>query len=139
MSTIQSLLEQELIYHYHDTHLPVLMLPNAHDGFFKGYRSQMLAMILSCDMVKCAVLACSASNKYMLSNGIQYQTAATWYNSQAVKAVNQNLAELCSSQKGTGDSLLIAVTYLYLHAVGFSNENRVNQHADTTILVSYGA
>lgn len=76
-SAVNSELEVELVQHYLDKLISVLLLPNVQKGFYADYRSRVVSMMVNCESVKCAVLACCASNKYMLSDDVRYQDTSS--------------------------------------------------------------
>ncbi|OQU99865.1 Fungal specific transcription factor domain-containing protein [Cladophialophora immunda] len=116
-TTIRSDQELGLFNYYLDSFLKVLMLPNAHPGFYSVYRSEMALFMLNSDSVKCAILACCASNRFMLSSDAQFHKTSIKYYSQAVKEVNQALAGLDFDRDCPGNSLLTTVQYLYINAL----------------------
>ncbi|OHF02307.1 hypothetical protein CORC01_02300 [Colletotrichum orchidophilum] len=108
-------LEQELIHHYLNVFLSVLLLPTVRERDLEGYGSQVMSMVLRSESVKCAVLAACASNKYMLLRSRRYHDAALGYYFRAVELVNRALHDLGTSAKGPDDPLLTTVVYLYLY------------------------
>lgn len=91
-TTIRSDLEVMLFRYFSDYFLPVLMLRNAHPGFYAEYRTCLGRLILNCDSVKCAILACCASNRYMLDRDPSLRQVSLRYYTQAVRHVNRALA-----------------------------------------------
>lgn len=119
-TTIASEQELELFNYYVNNYLRKLLLPNAHPGFYSGFRSDTALLILHCDSVKCAALACCASNKFMLSGDVRFRKIALKYYSQAVKEVNQALVGLHDKKNLPGNPLLSTVQHLYINAVSLT-------------------
>lgn len=119
-TTIRTEMDNDLVLHFHDS-MSVLLLSTAHQGFHEDFRWRILNIGLTCEGVKNAILAWSASNKYMRSNDIRYRQAAIGYYSQAVSAVKEGMLKLDSSaSKRLDDTMMIAVEYLYLQSVSWS-------------------
>ncbi|RDW72454.1 uncharacterized protein DSM5745_07626 [Aspergillus mulundensis] len=72
-------------------------------------------MMLQCQSVKWAVLASAASNKYALTNNIQYQKVALEYYSRGVEDVKRAIGKLCFDQTVPSISLITTVIYLYIY------------------------
>ncbi|KAF9885519.1 hypothetical protein FE257_012847 [Aspergillus nanangensis] len=99
-------IEYELLHHFQLHFLSGLLSPVWNQTQFLEYRDQVMDLFLTVASVKHAVLASSASNKYMLSRDSRYEKLALGYYSQAVKEVNAALQELCSEQTIPSNALL---------------------------------
>lgn len=116
-SPIRSNMDSELLIHYHDS-LNVMLLTTAHQGYLEDYRSHALRVGMCCNSVMHALLAWSASNKYVRENDPRYRQVALSYYSKAVSAVKEGISALeASGKKRLDDSMMITVEYLYLHSV----------------------
>ena len=107
----------ELIYHFLNNFISVLVLPTWNRKHLVEYQSELVGMMMQSPGVKCAVLAASAANKYTLSSNNRYEKLALVYYSRAVWHANQELNKLCLPHQVPGDSLVTTVVYLYLHDV----------------------
>ncbi|KIW74046.1 hypothetical protein PV04_02114 [Phialophora macrospora] len=116
-TTIRSEQELGLFNYYLDRFLRLVLLPRAHPGFYFSYRSEIAPLILHCDSVKFAILACCASNRFMFGKDVQFRENSLKYYSRAVKEVNQALAKLTSDHDCPGDPLLVTVQYLYIYTL----------------------
>lgn len=110
----------ELIYHFLNSFISVLVLPTWNRKHLGEYQSELVSMMMHSQGVKCAVLAACAANKYMLSSNNRYEKLALVYYSRAVWYANQELHKLCLPQQDPTDALVTTVVYLYLHDVGNS-------------------
>ncbi|KAK5533576.1 hypothetical protein LTR23_009147 [Exophiala sp. CCFEE 6169] len=119
-TTIRSDLEVTLFQYFSDYFLSVLMLRNAHPGFYADYRTCIGRLILNCDSVKCAILACCASNRYMLDSNPSLREVSLRYYTQAVRQVNRVLATSDWACESPSDHLLTTVIFLYINAVCIS-------------------
>lgn len=107
----------ELIYHFLNNFISVLVLPTWNRKHLVEYQSELVSMMMHSPGVKCAVLATCAANKYILSSNNRYKKLALVYYSRAVKHANRELDTICLSKQGPSDSLVTTVVYLYLHDV----------------------
>lgn len=110
----------DLIYHFLNNFISVLVLPTWNRKNLVEYESELVSMMMHSEGVKCAVLAACAANKYILSNNNRYERLALVYYSRAVGHVNRELDKLCSPDQAPPDSLVTTVVYLYLHDVSCS-------------------
>jgi hypothetical protein len=116
-TTIRSDLEVTLFQYFSDYFLSVLMLRNAHPGFYADYRTCVGRLFLNCDSVKCAILACCASNRYMLDHDPSLREVSLRYYTQAVSQVNAIIATSDWACESPSDHLLTTVIFLYINAV----------------------
>ncbi|RDW56345.1 hypothetical protein BP5796_13256 [Coleophoma crateriformis] len=116
-TTIRSNLEAGLIHYYLDTFVSIVLLSNLDPRFYSEYRWHVVNLALNCDTVKCAVLACCATNKYMRSKDVRFHKLSMTYYSQAIEGVNQMIAQLSSADGSPGDALLTAVIYMYINTL----------------------
>ncbi|KAJ6437912.1 Alkaline phosphatase H [Purpureocillium lavendulum] len=114
-SPFESSIEAELIYHFLNHYFPTILLPTCNKTQFKRSQSEVLAMMLQCESVKHAVLACCASNKSIIQNDNRYQPIALQYYYNAVQDLNQSLVHFQPARKGPGYCLLTTVIFLYVH------------------------
>ncbi|KAK5289003.1 hypothetical protein LTR55_010249 [Exophiala xenobiotica] len=128
-TTIRSDLEVTLFQYFSDYFLSVLMLRNAHPGFYADYRTCIGRLILNCDSVKCAILACCASNRYMLDSNPSLREVSLRYYTQAVRQVNRVLATSDWACESPSDHLLTTVIFLYINALwGPDLEHDASKH-----------
>ena len=109
--------ELRLVHQFTGRFLPVLLLPSLGPRDYDEFESQMISMMLRYKCVKYAVLAGSASNRYMLSNEVAYQKRALAYYSQAMHEVGACLSDMTKTGQSPGNETLIAVVFLYLYNV----------------------
>ncbi|KIW60114.1 hypothetical protein PV05_00355 [Exophiala xenobiotica] len=105
------------------------MLRNAHPGFYADYRTCLGRLILNCDSVKCAILACCASNRYMLDRDPSLREVSLRYYTQAVRQVNRVLTTSDWACESPSDHLLTTVIFLYINALwGPDLEHDASKH-----------
>lgn len=112
----------ELIYHFLNNFVSVLVLPTWNRKHLEEYQSELIGMMMESQGVKCAVLAACAANKAILSSNDRYEKLALVYYSRAVWLANQELQKLRIPHQVPTDSLVTTVVYLYLHDVRISSE-----------------
>merc|ERR1711939_910255 len=71
----------------------------------------------NCDSVKCAILACCASNRYMLDRDPSLREVSLRYYTQAVRQVNRVLTTSDWACESPSDHLLTTVIFLYINAL----------------------
>ncbi|KAF4851885.1 putative amidase [Colletotrichum siamense] len=108
-------IEHDLSHHYLNVLVTALLLPTVTEADLEDYGTQVMGMMMSCDSVKYAVLANSASNKFMLTKNCRYHSTALRYYLRAIESVNRSLLDLGSSHESPSDTLLTTVVYLYLY------------------------
>ncbi|KAH9234454.1 hypothetical protein K456DRAFT_1749544 [Colletotrichum gloeosporioides 23] len=108
-------IEHDLSHHYLNVLVTALLLPTVTEADLEDYGTQVMGMMMSCDSVKYAVLANSASNKFMLTKNCRYHNTALRYYLRAIESVNRSLLDLGSSHESPSDTLLTTVVYLYLY------------------------
>ncbi|KAF7550000.1 hypothetical protein G7046_g8158 [Stylonectria norvegica] len=107
----------ELIYHFLNSFISVLVLPTWNRKHLLEYQTELVGMMMHSQGVKCAVLAACAANMQILTNNDRYEKLALVYYSRAVWHANQELHQLCLPSQVPTDSLMTTVVYLYLHDI----------------------
>ncbi|KAF5013205.1 hypothetical protein FDECE_784 [Fusarium decemcellulare] len=111
----QAGIESELLSHLFNYWFSIIVLPTSSNEYIKQSQSELVDMMLRCQSVKHAVLACCASNKHVLLNDNHYQRVALQYYSQAVHELNQTLIKFQPGSKRPDSSLLTTVIFLYVY------------------------
>ncbi|KAJ3534133.1 hypothetical protein NM208_g1039 [Fusarium decemcellulare] len=111
----QAGIESELLSHLFNYWFSIIVLPTSSSEYIKQSQSELVDMMLQCQSVKHAVLACCASNKHVLLNDNHYQRIALQYYSKAVRELNQTLIKFQPGSKRPNSSLLTTVIFLYVY------------------------
>ncbi len=111
-------LESAISRHFVDKFYRLLLLPNCHAAFYKGWITEIQHLMVQHKSLLYAVLACAASHLYLRDSSWQMQELALTYYSKAIREVSGVLAAENSRQITNHDGLLMSVMLLYLHGVG---------------------
>ncbi|EXJ91179.1 hypothetical protein A1O1_04288 [Capronia coronata CBS 617.96] len=108
-------LEVDCMRHFFDGFLPLLILSNAHPGFYSAYVPEVVDMLLQFDGLKDVALACGASHLHLATGSPQMNESGLVYYSRAVSKVNQALNKIDWSRDDYNVAVLLAITFLYIH------------------------
>jgi hypothetical protein len=115
--TFKSDLELDCFHKFMKCMLPPLILSSSHQGFHAQHMPELVEMIVDFDGLKNIALACGATRINALSESSELRVAELIFYSLAVTDVNHALVKVDWNSEETGDAVLLAVVFLYIHGV----------------------
>ncbi|KAK4937832.1 hypothetical protein LTR10_021635 [Elasticomyces elasticus] len=127
-------LESVIARHFVDKYYCLLLLPNCHPDYSRGWITDIQRLMVECKSLQYSVLACAASHLHYIDDSSQMQELALTYYSHALRGLSELLAK--PGQLESHNGLLMSVMLLYLHGcMGRGTYTDIPRHVNAAIRI----
>ena len=118
---------------FFDKYFDMIILPDCHPQFYHGWLSSLRSLSLQHPSLYYSILACSASQVYVLKQVQPFRQLTLEYYDRSIKGVSQ-LLSTSGEAVATNNALLMSIILLYIHGcLGHATLADIPRHLNAAI------